>query len=213
MLKKMCIAGFIAAAVFSFALAVFYYPLMPESMASQWGANGEVNGYMPKFWALFLMPIVSLSIFGLFIFIPRIDPMKENFAKFRKYFDWFIILFEIFLLYIYILTLIWNAGIKFDFILAIIPAIALLFYYVGILVEKSERNWFVGIRNPWTLSSDAVWKKTHRLGGKLFKVSALIALIGILFGQFAVYFVVLPVILTALYTFIYSYFEYKKENH
>ncbi len=77
----------LAIIVFSFALAVFYYPLMPESMASHWGANGEVNGYMPKFWALFLMPIVSLSIFGLFIFIPRIDPMKENFAKFRKYFD------------------------------------------------------------------------------------------------------------------------------
>src|SRR3972149_977164 len=77
--------------LFSFALAVFYYPAMPEKMASHWNANGEVNDYMPKFWGLFLMPLVSLIIFGLLVLIPKIDPLKENFAKFRKYFDWYLV--------------------------------------------------------------------------------------------------------------------------
>ncbi|KKQ68339.1 MAG: hypothetical protein A3F95_03045 [Candidatus Nealsonbacteria bacterium RIFCSPLOWO2_12_FULL_39_31] len=198
--------------LFSFALAVFYYPAMPEKMASHWNANGEVNDYMPKFWGLFLMPLVSLIIFGLLVLIPKIDPLKENFAKFRKYFDWFIVLLEIFLLYIYILTLIWNAGIRFDFTPAIIPAIAALFYYVGILTEKSERNWFVGIRNPWTLSSEAVWKKTHNLGGKLFRIAGLIAFLGILFPKYSFLIFILLVIFFAIFINFYSYFEYKKEK-
>jgi len=202
----------LATIIFSFALAVFCYPLMPEKMASHWSAAGEVNGYMPKFWGLFLMPIISLIIFALFVLIPKVDPLKANIAKFRKYFDGFIILLEVFLLYIYILTLIWNVGIKFDFTLAIIPAIALFFYYIGFLVEKSERNWFVGIRNPWTLSSEIVWKKTHKLGGKLFKIAGLIAFSGILFPKYAFLIFILPVIIFTVYITFYSYFEYKKEK-
>jgi len=202
----------LAIIVFSFIVAVFCYPLMPEKMASHWGMSGEVNGYMPKFWGLFLMPIVSLIIFALFVFIPKIDPMKENFAKFRKYFDWFIVLFEIFLLYIYILTLLWNIGIKFDFVFAIVPATALLFYYIGIMIERSERNWFVGIRNPWTLSSDIVWKKTHKLGGRLFKVAGLVAFSGILFPECAFLLFILPVIIFAIFINFYSYFIFKKEK-
>ncbi len=196
----------------SFTLAVFCYSAMPEKMASHWGMNGEVNGYMPKFWGLFLMPLVSLVIFGLFVLIPKIDPLKENIVKFRKYFDWFIVLLEIFLLYVYILTLVWNVGIRFNFSLAIIPAMALFFYYIGILVEKSERNWFVGIRNPWTLSNEIVWKKTHKLGGRLFKVAGLVTFSGILFPEYAFLLFVLPAIVFAIFINFYSYFIFKKQK-
>ena len=158
------------------------------------------------------MPIISLVMVLLFLLIPKIDPLKENIQKFRKYFDRFIVLIILFLLYIYLLAIFWNLGKRFNMIYTMVPALAVLFYYIGIMVENAKRNWFIGIRTPWTLSSEAVWDKTHKIGGKLFKIAALITLFGIFFGKYAIFFTIVPVILVAVYTFIYSYFEYQKEK-
>ncbi len=62
---------------------------------------------------------------------------------------------------------------------AMLPAgIGLLFYYIGVLMENAERNWFIGIRTPWTLSSDRVWRQTNRLGGRLFRAAGIAAMLG-----------------------------------
>jgi len=198
--------------LFSFIVGIYLYPQMPERMASHWNAKGEVDGYMPKFWGLFLMPIVSMLIFLLFIVIPKIDPLKQNIEKFRKYYDGFVVLMIAYLFYIYLLTLLWNAGIRFSIVQLLVPAMGILFYYIGILVENAKRNWFIGIRTPWTLSSEKVWEKTHKIGGKLFKIAGIIAFIGIFFESYALFFIFIPVILVATYTIIYSYFEYQKER-
>ncbi|MEM2728714.1 MAG: SdpI family protein, partial [Candidatus Bathyarchaeia archaeon] len=87
----------------------------------------------------------------------------------------------------------------------------LLFFYIGILCENSRRNWFIGIRTPWTLSSDRVWEKTHRLGGKLFKAAGVIAMLGALIQEHAFILILAPIIFAAAYTIIYSYVEYQKE--
>ena len=197
--------------VLSFIVAFYVYPQMPERAASHWNAQGEVDGYISKFWASFLMPIVSLLAALLFLFIPKIDPFKANIEKFRGYFEGFIIVILLFLLYIYLLTIFWNLGFRFNMIYLMIPPLAVLLYYAGILVEKAKRNWFIGIRTPWTLSSDQVWEKTHKIGGKLFKASAIIALLGMLFVEYAMYFVMIPVICFVIFVFFYSYFEYQKE--
>jgi len=196
----------------SFIIAIYFYPSMPERMASHWNAKGEVDGSLPKFWGLFLMPIVSLGMFLLFIFIPKIDPLKKNIEKFRKQFDMFIVMIILFLLYIYILTLFWNLDYRFDMTIMIVPAMGILFFYIGFLVEKAKRNWFVGIRTPWTLSNDVVWEKTHKLGGKLFKAAGVIAFFGIFFGEYAIWFVLVPVISVSVYLVAYSYFEYKRQT-
>jgi uncharacterized membrane protein len=195
----------------SFAIGAYLYPQMPDPMPSHWNANGDVDGYMPKFWGLFLMPLFSLALLGLFLLIPRIDPLKANIQKFRGYFDRFILLIMAFFLYIYLLTLLWALGFTFQFVLAMVPAFAILFYYAGILVENSKQNWFIGIRTPWTLSSERVWDKTHKLGGKLFKAAALIGLLGLVFQDYAIWLVILPVLFVAGYTIVYSYVEFQKE--
>ncbi len=209
MKKSMVIV--LAIILISFIIGVYFYPQMSERMASHWDSKGEVDGDMPKFWGLFLMPIISVGLLLLFILIPKIDPLKKNIEKFRKYFDWFIVIIFIFLFYIYLLTILWNLNYRFNMTIMIIPPLGILFYYVGILTENAKRNWFIGIRTPWTLSNDIVWEKTHKLGGKLFKISALIAFIGILFQKYAILFVIVPVISVAIYTIVYSYFEYKKQ--
>lgn len=195
----------------SFAIGVYLYPKMPEKVASHWNAQGEVDGYMSKFWGLFLMPIVSIGLLFLFILIPKIDPLKENIKKFRKYFDGFVVLMIAFLFYIYLLTVFWNIGIRFDMGQLIIPALGILLYYTGLLIENSKRNWFIGVRTPWTLSNEKVWDKTHRIGGKLFRITGVIAFSGILFPNYGLFFILIPAILVPLYLVIYSYFEYQKQ--
>jgi uncharacterized membrane protein len=203
----------IAMILISFVVAIFLYPQMPDMMASHWNYTGQVNGYMSKFWGLFLMPILSLALFGIFLLIPKIDPLKENVAKFGKYFDGFILVMELFLFYLYLLTIFWNRGVEFNMTGLLTPALGILFYYIGILIENAKPNWFIGIRTPWTLSSENVWTKTHRLGGKLYKAAGVISLFGIFAGDYGIFFVLIPIVFVSIYLTVYSYMEYKKETN
>lgn len=208
-MKKTTIAA-LALIIISFIIAIWLYPAMPERMASHWNGAGEVDGWMPRFWGLFLMPILSAGLLLLFLAIPKIDPLKKNIKKFMKYYDWFIALFIVFLFYIYLLTIFWNLEYRFNMTSMIIPAVGILFIYLGILTEHAKRNWFIGVRTPWTLSSDKVWEKTHKLAGKLFKIAGVIALFGIVFQKYAMWLIFIPVLIAALYPVVYSYFAYQK---
>jgi uncharacterized membrane protein len=194
----------------SFIIGIALYGQMPEQMASHWNAKGEVNGYMPKFWGIFLMPFVSLILLFIFLLIPRIDPLKNNIKMFRSYFDGFILLLVIYFFYIYILTLLPNLGYNFNMTLTIFPAIAVLFYYLGVLLEHTKRNWFIGIRTPWTLSNELVWNKTHKLASKLFKLFAVIMLVGVFFPDYFIWIILGVIVPLSLYLILYSYLEYKK---
>ncbi|MCW3975338.1 MAG: DUF1648 domain-containing protein [Candidatus Bathyarchaeota archaeon] len=196
----------------SFAISVYLYPQMPEKLASHWDSQGQVDGYMSKFWGLFLLPFVMIGILLLFIAIPKIDPLKSNILKFRHYYQRFLILFMVFLFYTHFLTILWNIGLRFDMIQLFLPAISILVYYSGILIENSKLNWFVGIRTPWTLSNEKVWNKTHKIGGKLFKAAGIIILLGILVRDYAIFFIIIPIITITIYTIVYSYIEYQKET-
>ncbi len=195
----------------TFGMTAHYYPELPEKMATHWNASGEVNGYMSKFWGAYILPLFMIMIGLIFMLIPVIDPLRKNIEKFRKYFDAFIVIMMFFMLAVQMQIVFWNLArpISPNFTLPI--GIGLLLFYVGILCQHAKRNWFIGIRTPWTLSSDKVWKKTHQIGAKLFKASGIISLLGVFFGRWSMYFILIPVIFTSLYTVIYSYVEYQKE--
>jgi len=200
------------AVIFSFIIGIYLYPNMPEQMASHWNAQGKVDDYMPRFWGVFLMPFMFVGLALLFIAIPKIDPLKKNIEGFRKYYDGFIIIFFIFMLLVYVQTILWNLGIEISPNHAFPILMGLLFFYIGILLENTKRNWFIGIKTPWTLSSEKVWNKTHKLGSKMFKIIGIIVLVGFLFQKYATYFILVPILFVALYLVVYSYVEYQKEK-
>ena len=198
--------------IVSFALGFILWGRMPEVMASHWNASNEVDGYMSKFWGLFFAPFIILGLYLLFLAIPRIDPLRHNIEAFKKYFDGFIVTVLLFMLYLYVITLLWNAGQRFYLIRLLAPGFAVLFVVIGFLLEHVKPNWFVGIRTPWTLSDERVWEKTHIVGGKLFKFVGVLSLLGIPFPHLAVYFVLVPVLVVAAYLIVYSYVEYRRER-
>src|ERR1700690_2280853 len=164
-----------------FSVAV--YNALPADMASHWGVNDQVNGSISRFWGAFLMPVMSIGLLGLFLLIPGIDPHKANIAQFRGAFNLFIVLMIAFLTYVHGLSIAWNLGFTgFQMSTALLPALGLLFIFLGYMLAKAKRNFFIGIRTPWTLSSDTVWDKTHALGSKLFIACGIMALLGGFFG-------------------------------
>jgi len=171
-----------------------------------------VDGHMGRFWGVFFVPLLTLALFGLFLVLPRLDPLRANYAAFQKYYDWFVVLFVAFMSYVYLLTLLWNLGVSFSLTMALSPAFAALFYFLGVLMQNAKRNWFVGIRTPWTLSSDRVWARTHEVGAKLFKACGIVSLLGIVFPDAAIILVVAPVIAVAVFSIVFSYAEFKKER-
>jgi len=196
--------------IFLVAICLYFFAELPDQMVSHWNELGEANGHMSRFWGVFSMPLTILFIYLIFMFVPRIDPLKKNIESFKKYFDRFILSIMVFLVYIYALMIIWNFGIIYNMTSAILPAIIALLWFAGDLTKKAKRNWFIGIRTPWTLSNDEVWDKTNKLGGSLIQVSAAISCIGIVFPDYFIWFLMVPLLGSMLGTLIYSYLIFKK---
>ncbi len=187
---------------------------LPDQMASHWNANDQVDGYISKFWGVFLMPLITLGMFLLFLVVPGIDPLKANIAQFREPFNIFIVLIVAFMLYIHALTLVWGLGYQdFRMSAAMLPFMGILFIAIGYLLRQAKRNFFIGIRTPWTLSSDSVWDKTHQLGSVLFMLSGAFAIAGSFFGgTIAFWLMFVPLIGSSLFLVIYSYVLYRGET-
>ena len=204
------------AALLVFVLTVLMtlaaYPAMPDVVVSHWNAAGEVNGTMPKFWGLLLIPLLMAVFSALFLALPRIDPLRENYRKFQDYYDGFILVFATFFFLVQMEIILWELGVRISPNLVMPVMMGILFIYTGFLLEHAEPNWFVGIRTPWTMSSIPVWKKTHAMGAKLFKLAGVVAMIGVLAGTYAWLFILVPVMAVAVFTVIYSYIEFKREH-
>ena len=195
-------------------LSLAVYERLPDRVASHWNMNDQVDGTMPRVWGAFLMPVISLAMLGLFMLIPVIDPMRANIASFRGLFNVFIAVIVAFMLYLHVLTLLWNQGLQtFRMSTALLPAMGLLFIFMGALLRRAKRNFFIGIRTPWTLASDRVWDRTHQLGSRLFIVSGILALVGAFFpGAVAYGLVLVPALVSTLVVLIYSYFLWRAEQ-
>lgn len=192
---------------------VVLWSQLPDPMASHWNANDQVDGYMSKFWGVYMMPLVTIGLFLIFLLIPNIDPLKANIAQFRGTFNLFITVIIAFMAYVHVLTLRWNLGYTdLGIGKAMLPAMGLLFIVIGSMLRKAKRNWFIGIRTPWTLSSDSVWDEIHRLGGILFMFSGVIAIIGGFFGGMVAFWsIMIPIFGTSIFLVVYSYVLYQRE--
>ncbi len=201
---------FLAAAMA--AIGVILQPRFPELMATHWGSAGEVNGYGSHFVGIWLMPLMVAGLTLLLVFIPLIDPKRVNIEKFRGSYNLFILLFGFYMLYIHLLTLLWNLGWHFNFTTYMLPAFGIFEIFLGQMVRKAKQNYFIGIRTPWTLQDERVWDETHRQGGIAFTLSGVIALFGILIPALAIWLLLVPVMLASVYSIVLSYVLYQRYN-
>lgn len=205
---------FISVALIAIAIlaGLLLWSRLPDPMPAHWNAAGEIDGYMSKFWGVFLIPIISISLAGLFLIIPNIDPLKANIAQFRATFNWFIVVFVVYMLYVYALTLFAALGTSFNMTLMLLPAVGLLFIGIGYLMNGAKRNFFIGIRTPWTLSSDTVWDETHKLGSKLFMLGGVVTILCAFLGESGIWIMLVAMLGAAFAPIVYSYVLYQRET-
>lgn len=195
---------------FNLGLLLLIYPSLPDKLSTHWDLNGVVNGYMDKNIAFLFIPILIVLLTILLLVLPKIDPLAKNIKQFQNTLNIFIIGLCIFLFYIQDIIILINLGYQINITQFLIPALAGLFYLVGILIEKAEPNYTIGIRTPWTLASNVVWYKTHKLGGKLYKLSAILSLIGLFWPIHGFIIFLITIIGTSLFLVFYSYTVYHK---
>ncbi len=192
--------------IFSFLIAFIIFPVLPNSIPIHWGVNGVADGFGSPI-SVFFFPGLLLFVFVLFLIIPKLMVFKKNFLKFEKDFWVLNLVIEFFLFSFFIISLysIFN-NLNINFF--VIFLISFLFIIIGFLLPSFKRNFFVGIRTPWTLASDKVWVRTHEFGGKVFIFTGLISLLSIFFGF---YFLLAIILISVFSLIVFSFIEFNKD--
>jgi len=195
----------------SIALSLYFYPQLPDQLVSHWNSNFQPDGTLDKAIGLAICPVILVMLGGLFMLFPRIDPLKSNVEKFRGDFEYFVVLILAFLLFLHLLVILWNLGYQLDFALLLPLWFCAIIYSAGTLCKRARRNWFVGMRTPWAMSSDTVWVKTNVRGGQMLQGAGLLMLLGLLSSTLFFIILLLSMVFVGIYTITYSYREYQKE--
>ncbi len=195
----------------SILISIFFYRYLPESMASHWNGEGVVDGYSSRLFNVLFFPLLGIFLFILFIFIPKIDPKWKSIKMFEGKFNLFISSMLLFMVILQLEVYLWNIGIEIPMGVFMPILMGGLFVVMSILIKNAKQNYTIGIRTPWTLHSEVVWDKTHALGAKLFLGSGILSICSAIVPKYSIWIVIGSVMLSALYLFIYSYIEFKKE--
>jgi len=196
--------------IFAILVSVFLYSSLPDKIPSHWNIKGEVDAWSSKNFTVLFYPSLALGIYLFMTFIPLIDPLRRNYLKFNVAYFWFRTIFVLFFVLLYLYTL-WSVlGEALNINYFIMPAISILFIVIGIFIPKIKKNYFVGIRTPWTIHSEEVWNKTHQFGGKFFIAAGLIVLCSLLFPEYSFLIVISVIPIAASIPVIYSYFIFRK---
>lgn len=211
-----CIVGMLA-------LSLWAMPQLPADgqFASHWNIKGEADGFSGRNTVLWLMPLLALGMTALMSLLPIIDPRRKNLLRSSLPYQIAWIGMMMILAFAHTMMVL-NAAKIIDLtdvsngpgMLRWIAVLTGLFVAaLGAVMGKIRPNWFLGVRTPWTLSSDLSWDKTHRLTGWLFMFTGLATTLSALFAFPLLAFVLMVAgtVLSALCAITYSFFVWKND--
>ena len=200
------IAAFLIIATLIVTLIV--YPELPSRVPMHWNLRGEVNRYGDKL-EIFLMPAAMAVIALLFAALPWLSPRRFEVDTFRSTYLYIMLLVLAFMAYVHVLT-IWAALSKpLDFNRALMGALFLLLALLGNLLGRVRRNFYIGVRTPWTLASEKVWDATHRFAARVFVLAGLLGLLSLAVTARPIAGLVI-LVTAALVSALYSLVYYKR---
>ena len=150
---------------------------LPTEMVTHWNLQGAADGTSSRAWGVFLLPGVALATALLLAVVPRIDPLRRNFDQHADAYWLLANTVVVFLAFLHLAVLGSNLGWPVPMGQAIGCGAGALLLVLGNYLSRIRQNWFLGIRTPWTLSSEKSWRETHRLGGKLFVAGGLLLIV------------------------------------
>lgn len=192
----------------SCAYGLYMQPQLPKKMPVHWNAAGQVDRYGSQVEALYLVPGISVFLLVLLWVIPKISPKGKGIESFQAQYDVTVLALTAFMATLQI-GMVLSSVRHFDMMKLVMGGMCLLFMVLGNLMGKITRNYWMGIRTPWTLESDVVWEKTHRLAARVMVVTSLIGLLISLLTPWPFASIIL-LLGGAIYPVFYSYFVYRE---
>lgn len=193
--------------------SIWIAPSLPGRVATHWGLDGKANGFSDRGSIAWIgaLPLVMAILFYL---VPKLDPLWEAYgAKAREKYWVLVLAFSLFLFAIVLLTVLANLNYLFEMGVAVAILVGLLFVSLGYYFEDCKPSWFVGIRTPWTISSEDNWSRTHKLGAKLFYAIGAALIVCAVVTPSALVACILLIVFASLGLFAYSYFLWRKEKN
>lgn len=201
----------IAIITIPFMYLAYIWNTLPAQVPIHWNAQGEIDGYAGR-TSLLLIPF-ALPVFTylILVFIPRLDPKGKIRLMGKKYVNLKLLIVTMMsLLALFIIHSSKKASItNINYLFA---GLGILFIILGNFMKTIKPNYFLGIRTPWTLENEQVWKETHELAGKFWFIGGfLISILSLLLSRengFNV-FIIITVIITGV-PIVYSYLSFQK---
>jgi uncharacterized membrane protein len=195
------------------AISFWAYPLLPDLVVSHWNFYGQADGWSSREFHVIFFPALLFAMYLMFNLMPKFDPQSERYQEFAGV---YLIMRNFIMLILFVVfgaATLSNLGYAVNIGGTVAGAVGLLMVVLGNYFGKLKRNYFVGIKTPWTLASENVWNKTHRLGSRLFIIWG----IGLILAPWLAPTVAMVILFGGLivmlaWLFIYSYVLYKKEK-
>ncbi|MBH0329136.1 membrane protein [Brevibacillus brevis] len=189
----------------SVVLGVICYPSMPDQMVIHWGPNGEPNGFAPKLVGVTFIPVVML-----FLFV-AVRSQKQYYKKFQSSHDTILHTLMIVLLVIHSVIIAYGYGYMLNIGIFVTLILGILFVTIGNFMPRFRHNYLIGIRTPWSLASEEVWKNTHLLSSRVFFIGGILIMLTSFLPTTIHYILMLVIVLvTILISIGSSRYYYKK---
>jgi len=156
--------------VFSLVGTFCVYNKLPTRIPIHWGLDGTIDRFGDRMFVFFTGSL-PLFMYVLYLIIPKIDPRKDSYEKHANSYKIIILAIVLFLIEFHWVSILFSLGYGVNMPLIIKLSIGILFIVVGNYMPLIKHNYTLGIRTPWTLASEIVWEKTHRVGGYLWVLS------------------------------------------
>jgi uncharacterized membrane protein len=187
---------------------------LPEDVPTHWGPSGEPDAFVPResvFWYLMIVPLMMDGFVVLALLLPWLSPRNFKIEPFGGTYWYIMGLLSVMFAYMQVVILLTQMGRINNQSLPVwlVGGILLFMALLGNVLGRVRRNFWVGVRTPWTLASDQVWTQTHRLAAWLFVGGSVLGLVLLLLGLHPLIALV-PFFVAALVPIFYSLWLYKR---
>ncbi len=198
--------------ILPFIASAYLWNDLPDEVPTHFNLQGEADDWGPKWVNAIMIPGIALATYLSLIFIPFIDPKKRIESR-QKPIAAIRIILSLFFVFMYVFVMAESLGTDINFGIYLQIGIGLLFLALGNYMQSIKQNYFIGVKTPWTLESEEVWKRTHRLTAKVWTVGGLVMMISPLtISNPILYWTIFSVVVSVLVLVpvIYSYVIFQK---
>ena len=197
-----------------FIAIAYYWNQIPQLIPIHWNFAGQIDNWENKLYGIFYIPGLNILLYILFNIIPHFDPKRKNYSMFGRSYRIIKISIISLITMLSLIVLFASLGADIDIMYWVIIPIIIVFLIIGNLFGTIRQNYFIGIRIPWTLANEDVWRLTHRFAGRIWVWSSIIMLllviflpsdiIKFIFWIYIGFLIIIPI--------VYSYLKYQNAN-